>query len=392
MHRAYAVECQPNNGGEAGAGGFVDPASLPRVDRAMQCNVGDPNACSQFQWGYCRQQALGVPLCESGCVSDAECAPSSFCVCGNQASPSGGSCVQGACRTDADCGAGSYCGSYVGPCSQLSFACFSPSDECRLPADCEPSAMCTYRYPGDGEPGRLHCQTGSCGRPFLVHDETRVAPVTRDSAWHGSRDALPDVERLTPFERAAQAARWTRMGQLEHASIAAFARFGLQLLALAAPPELVEACTQALADETDHARLCFRLASGYAGHAVGPGPLDITGSLTGASLADVVDLVIAEGCYGETIATLDAQDAAEEATDPVIGAAFRRIAEDEQRHAELAFRFLRWALTRDRALVRARIVRAVDASIDHSSGAREVVVPCLLALLRESSQPLEVAS
>ena len=104
-----------------------------------------------------------------------------------------------------------------------------------------------------------------------------------------------------------------------------------------AHPFLVE--SQTLADETRHAKLCFRLASAYAGKAVGPGPLDIAGSLAPITLAQIVDLVIAEGCFGETLATLDAQQAAAEATDPATIAAFTQIAADEQRHAELAFRF-----------------------------------------------------
>jgi hypothetical protein len=77
-------------------------------------------------------------------------------------------------------------------------------------------------------------------------------------------------------ERATQAEHWTKLGQMEHASIAAFARLQLQLLALGAPPDLVQACNQALIDETAHTRLCFGLASAYAGRGIGPGPLDVS--------------------------------------------------------------------------------------------------------------------
>jgi hypothetical protein len=168
---------------------------------------------------------------------------------------------------------------------------------------------------------------------------------------------------------------------MEHASIAAFARFSLQLLALGAPPELVDACTQALADETEHTKLCFQLASAYAGHAIGPGPLDIGHSLEATSLDQVVELVIVEGCFGETRAALEALEAADAATDPVIVAAYTRIARDEQRHAELAFRFVRWALAQGGQLVRERVVAASDADFRTGSVARGVVRPCLAALL-----------
>ena len=49
-------------------------------------------------------------------------------------------------------------------------------------------------------------------------------------------------------------------------------------------------------------------------------------------------LVIAEGCFGETSAALQALEAAASARAPVIRAAYARIAVDEERHADLAFR------------------------------------------------------
>jgi hypothetical protein len=186
---------------------------------------------------------------------------------------------------------------------------------------------------------------------------------------------------LSSDERAALAQHWTRLALLEHASIAAFARFSLQLLSLGAPPELVEDCTSALADESAHTRLCFQLASAYAGHNLGPGPLDITSSLEVTSLADIVDLVLAEGCFGETIAALDALDAADAASDPVSVEAYARIARDEQRHAELAFRFLRWALPRDAGTVTPRLLAALATPPSAHPVAQEVVLPCLRALL-----------
>jgi hypothetical protein len=216
----------------------------------------------------------------------------------------------------------------------------------------------------------------------LVHEQARVAPVAANGAWRSEQRLCPQTEHLTDGERASLAAHWTRMGQMEHASIAAFARFSLQLLALGAPPELVEACTAALADETAHTRLCFDLASAYAGRSLGPGPLDIDGSLTPTSLADVVDLVIAEGCFGETSAALEALEAADGASDPVIVAAYSQIARDEQRHAELAFRFVRWAIEQD-ARIAARVRTALVAERSVLPGVQDVVESCLYAVLTQ---------
>ena len=128
----------------------------------------------------------------------------------------------------------------------------------------------------------------------------------------------------------------------------------------------------------NRSKLCFALASAYAGHAVGPGPLDISNSLAATTLGDVVDLVIAEGCFGETQAALEALEGAAGASDPVISAAYSQIAHDEQRHAELAFRFVRWALETDPAIAE-RVAQAL-ATVD-GDAAREVAAPCLRALL-----------
>jgi hypothetical protein len=98
-------------------------------------------------------------------------------------------------------------------------------------------------------------------------------------------------------------------------------------------------------------------------------------------LDQVVELVIAEGCFGETRAALEALEAADAATDPVIAATYSRIARDETRHAELAFRFVRWALAQGEHRVRERVVAAADGDCGSGSVARGVVRPCLRALL-----------
>jgi hypothetical protein len=270
-------------------------------------------------------------------------------------------------------------------CGYTPFTCQSAQDMCFSAAECGGDfAVCTPEpiIVGDqAADGARKCGPGSvCGRPFLVLSQPRLPAVVSRTDW--LRPQTPAVAHLTTSERAALAEHFSRLGQMEHASIAAFARFQLQLLALGAPPELVEACNRALVDETAHARLCFGLASAYAGRALGPGPLDVQCSLDAVSLIDVVDLVIAEGCFGETRAALEALEAADNAEDPVIRAAYAGIADDEQRHAELAFRFVRWALEREPDAVRPRIRAALATPPD---SATLVAVPCLQALLAASS-------
>jgi hypothetical protein len=69
-------------------------------------------------------------------------------------------------------------------------------------------------------------------------------------------------------------------------------------------------------------------------------------------------LTFREGCVGETVAALEAREALDRASDPEVRSVLERIAEDEQRHAELAWRFVRWALGQD-AAIRSLIEREV---------------------------------
>jgi hypothetical protein len=358
-------------------------ALQPRADGTVPC-ADEPTICAQFLYGYCASPPPpgGELRCESGCASDYDCGKGEICSCStdpNAAVP--GTCLPAHCHTDQDCATG-FCASSESACGSGGFACQTADDECQTNADCDGGGYCGLDGQFDTLPPIYFrvCGDAVCGRPFLVEAEARVAPVVASAAWTTPSALSPQLDQLTTTERAALAEHWTHLGQMEHASIAAFARFSLQLLALGAPPELVDACTRALGDETTHTKLCFALASAYAGRAVGPGPLDIAHSLDVTSLVDTVELVIAEGCFGETSAALDALTAADTATDPVIAGVYRQIARDEQRHAELAFRFVRWALEQGGNAVETRVQAAIEAP--PSPSAQAVAVPCLIALLQ----------
>lgn len=386
-HRPQAVACTPVGSGGAGSGDQPEEAQagFGGVGAELDCNR-EPSLCDAVPHGFCAVDDLGPETsyyCEAGCVTDADCGLHRICVCGHSESPTGGRCAVSNCATDADCGTGLLCASFEEGCGPGGFACLRDDDQCRSDADCQDDQCGIANDIFRPMEARRECGLSVCGRPFLIEQQARVAPLCASQDW-GVANLVPRLEHLSLAERAEQAAHWARLGQMEHASIAAFARFSLQLLTLGAPPELVEACTQALTDETRHARLCFQLASQYAGHGIAPGALDIERSLESASLTDIVDLVIAEGCVGETNAALEALAAAETATDPVVANVYAQIAQDEQRHAALAFRFLRWALEQADAQVRPRIQTALRALPSTPTG-RDVVAPCLRALLGQQT-------
>jgi hypothetical protein len=209
--------------------------------------------------------------------------------------------------------------------------------------------------------------TGVCGRPFLVAGVARRAGVIPRDDWASSLD--PDTGALCADDRALLAEHWAEIGSMEHASVAAFARFTLELLSLGAPADLVTASQRALADEIAHARLAFGLASAYAERPLGPGALRLDGAL--AESVDIVAIVrqtFVETCVGETCAAVEARAAALEASDPRVREVLERIAADELRHAELGYRFVKWSLDRASTVLRRTLVTALETALAERLG------------------------
>lgn len=317
--------CQPNPqcDGEAICEGCLDGA-VCGIDPQGQCN------------------------CIGFCTTDADCPAEQACQCG----AFGGQCVNG-CKTSADCGDGRECVMFPGhedPCgggfgggadanqTPPYYRCSSDNDLC-LPGHGECDGSCV------GVEGGFDCfdNTDTCdigGRPFLIEGSARVSSVVNNVAWPAM--GLTAATQIRADDRAVLADHWTRIGQLEHASIAAFARFAMQLMSLGAPPELLRETTSAMNDELHHARLAYGLASAYAGEAIGPGELSMRGALDESDLASIVRTLIDEGCIGETLAAHTAKEESERATDGAVGEVLARIARDEHQHSLLAWRSLAW--------------------------------------------------
>ena len=176
----------------------------------------------------------------------------------------------------------------------------------------------------------------------------RRGPIAHRGAGQRSarlgRGRVAGYRRSDACWRVALAEAWTADGLLEHASVASFARFSLALLAAGAPAELVLGAHQAALDEVRHARLCFGLASAYAGEVIAPGPFPLSGAVSVGPISTLAVSTIHEGCVGETVAAVLASEQLARATDPAVRAALTQIAADEARHAELAWRTVAWAV------------------------------------------------
>ena len=295
--------------------------------------------------------------------------------------------------------------------------------------------QCCYLYPQPAPQPDLE-RRHNRGRPLRVNGAAVLAGAEERGDWRSSRAPsglapsgpvtsqlalsrlAPSVECLSGEERSLLAAAWREEARMEHASIAAFAKLSLQLLALGAPPDLVRDAHRAAMEEVDHAQIAFSLASAYGGAPLGPARLEEAASPSQerATLVRLVEETLLDGCVGETVAAVEAACAAEGAADPAIADALRAIAADEASHAELGFRIAAWAVKQAKdevspilARVLAELRSAVEAERAAPAGRgalaghgvlgegerarirheviRDVVIPALAALVR--TEPAE---
>jgi hypothetical protein len=198
------------------------------------------------------------------------------------------------------------------------------------------------RAAGEADTCCYHWFEYCSGRPHVGEAGPIVAAVVDDRTGAWTQAEAPPADLEGPIaERIAEL--WRLDALAEHASIASFARATLELMAVGAPADLLTRCQQAGLDEVDHARRCFALAAAYGGPAVGPGPLPALAPRA----TDLVRLAVdtfSEGCAGETVAALVAERSARDCDHPAVVESLLVIADDEARHAALAWATVRWAV------------------------------------------------
>ena len=192
--------------------------------------------------------------------------------------------------------------------------------------------------------------------------------VTRDGAVTetGREKILPPMmgcpgrrpaglqSRHVAASRSALGEHFAQMAHLEHASIAAFEMLAAELRQHGAPLELIEAAHSAAADEVRHTAITSELARAFGGTAraseVARHPVR---SLEAIAIENAVEGCVRE-CFGAALGCYQAQSA----LDPTVAAAMSEIAEDETRHAALAFAVDAWLWQRLDVSSRARVTAA----------------------------------
>lgn len=195
-----------------------------------------------------------------------------------------------------------------------------------------------------------------------------MPPVRAGAAWTG----LPLNASVDGSVQDGLAAQWRENGRTEHASVAAFARLTLDLMALGAPPALVAAANRDALDEIRHTELCFSLARALDGKAESPAafpeasrartlPASRPLALAALAVDSLVDGALHEGVSARVIAKL-----AKRCEHAEIRAVLKEIAADEGRHAAHGWEVVEWCLAEGGAPV-ADAMRGAVRALPHST-------------------------
>ena len=181
------------------------------------------------------------------------------------------------------------------------------------------------------------------GRPYVVNEHQLQADSSTEPSHWCDAPSRADI-----VQNARKAAEWRRQALGEHASVASFAAFSLQLMVNGAPPALLTAAANAAADEVRHGQQSFALAAMFdSGNASSPTafPTRAIDSLRSQSLAELAEAALREGGVDETVSVLRAAQRLDSDAEQLTAEEQRvlfGIVQDETRHAVLAWRTVAW--------------------------------------------------
>jgi hypothetical protein len=184
------------------------------------------------------------------------------------------------------------------------------------------------------------------GRQLREQGELKLPPVQRGGDWAGDGERIVLPEEV----RSGVASAWRENGRTEHASVAAFARTSLELVALGAPPELLVDAANDAVDEIRHTEACFALARALDGEALSPGPFpeaSSAGALRGdraSRLAELAVVSLVDGALHEGVSARVIARLVERCEVPAIREVLQQLASDEERHAAHAWDVLAFCL------------------------------------------------
>ncbi len=211
-------------------------------------------------------------------------------------------------------------------------------------------------------PGETGSDTKACCYTVWVTDSNTTANCSVGRPYREGPDAVRAAVLSEPAVISRRAAAWERAGAEEHASVAAFARLSLQLMAHGAPSDLLRDVHRAALEEVGHAERCWAVARGLGAKTVGAGAFPFAGPVAvDVTLAQLAADAVREGCLGETLGAHLLAAAVELTPEPATRAELSAIAAEEAEHGVLSFRIVTWALAAGGADVLAAVRDAFAA-------------------------------
>ncbi len=201
------------------------------------------------------------------------------------------------------------------------------------------------------------------GRQVRRRGRVLLPGITTGGAWAGPPVAI----RSASSAPAGLAPAWRENARTEHASVAAFARLVLDLVALGAPPELIAAANLDALDEIRHAELCFAIARSFGGAGEGPAPfpevrrLEPLPRMRTAALAKLAVESLVDGALHEGVSARVIGAVARRSEDASLRDVLEAIAADEARHAAHGWDVVEWCAAEGGARVAQVLAGAIRA-------------------------------
>jgi hypothetical protein len=113
-----------------------------------------------------------------------------------------------------------------------------------------------------------------------------------------------------------------------------------------------------------HTQACIDMAVHCGAQHIVIEPFPFTQTVMQISLAELAVDALREGCINETLGAYAVREVLNSAPDPAVRQTLQTLAEDETRHAALAYRIVAWALKVGGDEVRAAVLSALQAPCD----------------------------
>jgi hypothetical protein len=150
---------------------------------------------------------------------------------------------------------------------------------------------------------------------------------------------------------------WRQTGRTEYASVVAFLRLAMDLIAVGSPPNLVLDATNDALDEMRHAQNCFAIAQAFDGNTMRPAAFPVPAKGTRLfhgrllSLCRIGISAIIDGALYESVSARTMAKMSKKCDDENLRQKLKEIAEDEFRHSAHGWDIANWCIVEGGELV-----------------------------------------